>query len=117
MASGDKEFSTRVADRLVAMGPVRPRAMFGGHGLFLDGTMFGLVWRGTLYFKVGAANKGDYDAAGSEPFAYMRGNERIEMSYSTLPDDVFANSATLTAWAERALDVARASRRKSKKRR
>ena len=81
------------------MGPVRPRAMFGGHGLFLDGTMFGLVWRGTLYFKVGDANKGDYDAAGSQPFAYLRGSERVEMSYCTLPDDVLSDSAVLTAWA------------------
>ena len=111
MANDDRAYGARLADRLVAMGPVVARRMFGGTGLFLDGTMFGLVWRGDVYFKVGPANRPDYNRAGSRPFAYMRGDRRIEMSYATVPDEVLADGAALTDWGERALSVARAKKR------
>jgi DNA transformation protein and related proteins len=112
MAKDDAELGARIADRLVAMGPVAARRMFGGTGLFLDGTMFGLVWRGAVYFKVGPANRAQYVAAASEPFAYMRGARRIEMSYATVPDAVLADGAQLADWGERALAVARAKKRR-----
>jgi DNA transformation protein and related proteins len=111
MASDDREYGARIADRLVAMGPVRARRMFGGTGLFLDGTMFGLVWRGAVYFKIGPDNRETYDRAGSQPFAYMRGERRIEMSYATVPDAVLGDGAMLAEWGERALAVARAGKR------
>ena len=38
-------------DILEPLGPVRAKRMFGGAGLFLDGTMFGLIIDDILYFK------------------------------------------------------------------
>lgn len=112
MAKQDAEHGARIARRLVAMGPVEARRMFGGTGLFLDGTMFGLVWRGEVYFKVGPENRDGYAGAGSRPFAYMRGERRVEMSYATVPDAVLDDGAALAEWGERALAVARAKKRK-----
>jgi DNA transformation protein len=114
MARSERDFPARVADRLVALGPVRPRAMFSGHGIFLDDVMFGLIVRDTLYFKVGEDNRGDYEQARAKPFSYMRGARRVAMSYMTVPDAVWEDSATLARWAERSLAVARAKRRKRK---
>jgi DNA transformation protein len=112
MAPGDNEMAETIADRLVAMGPVRARRMFGGHGVFLDGVMFGIVWRGTLYFKTGDANRADYEKAGSAFFTYDRGPRRVSMSYMTVPDKVLGNGATLARWGEKALAVARARKGK-----
>ena len=112
MARGDSDFADRIADRLVAMGPVRARRMFGGHGIFLDGTMFGIVWRDRLYFKTGEANRKDYEKAGSKFFTYDRGPKRVSMSYMTVPDKVQANGATLARWGEKALAVALEKKRK-----
>jgi len=117
MADGDREVAQGTADRLVAMGPVVAKHMFGGYGLFLDGTMFGLVWRGTVYFKVGEANRAEYRAARARPFAYQRGEDTVEMSYSTVPKKVLADSKTLTAWARRSLGVARKARARPRRRR
>jgi DNA transformation protein len=115
MADGDKDIAQGTADRLVALGPVFAKHMFGGYGLFLDGTMFGLVWRGTLYFKVGEANRAEYTRARAEPFAYLRGKERVEMSYATVPKKVLADGALLAEWAGRALAAARAPKRRKRR--
>ena len=115
MADGDKEYAAEIADRLVALGPVRARRMFGGHGIFLDGTMFGLVWRGALYFKVGEANRAEYERAHAAPFAYLRGPTRIEMSYAAVPKTVLTDPALLAEWGERALAVARTPKRKKRR--
>ena len=34
------------------LGGVRSRAMFGGHGIFHDGVMIGLITSGVFYLKV-----------------------------------------------------------------
>ena len=114
MAGRADELAQAIADRLVAMGPVRARAMFSGHGLFLDDVMFGLIVRGTLYFKVGETNRGDYDEARSKPFSYVRGTRRIAMSYMTVPDAALGDGAVLAAWGERALTVARTAKKKKR---
>lgn len=114
MAHGDNDFANRIADRLVAMGPVRARRMFGGHGIFLDGTMFGLVWRDQLYFKTSDSNRKDYEKAGSQFFTYDRGTKRVSMSYMTVPDKALEDGAMLARWGEKALAVAR--ERKKRKR-
>lgn len=117
MARGDSDLPETIADRLVALGPVVARRMFGGHGIFLDGVMFGLVWRGTLYFKTGESNRADYEKAGSRFFTYDRGAKRVSMSYMTVPDTALRNGAVLTQWGERAYAVARAAKAKPGKRR
>ncbi len=43
--SGRSKFVERALARLLPMGPVRARAMFGGWGLFLDDVMFALIAR------------------------------------------------------------------------
>jgi DNA transformation protein len=117
MARGDNDVAAAIADRLVAMGPVRARRMFGGHGIFLDGVMFGLVWRETVYFKVGDPNRADYEKAGAKFFTYDRGPKRVSMSYMTVPEKVLGDGATLARWGERALAVARAGKAKPRTRR
>jgi DNA transformation protein len=117
MARGDNDFPNEIADRLVALGPVRARRMFGGHGIFLEGTMFGLIVRDTLYFKVGENNRKDYETAGSKPFSYVRGTRRVSLSYMAVPEPALNDGAALTRWGERAYAAARAGKTKSRKRR
>ena len=47
-----KEFVEHIVDLSQVIGPVYSKRMFGGHGIFLDGIMFGLVFRDTFYLKV-----------------------------------------------------------------
>ena len=116
MAARDRDFAASVADRLVALGPVRARGMFGGQGIMLDNVMFGLVWRGTLYFKTGDGNRAEYVKARMKPFAYMRGRKRVETSHMEVPKKVQANPGLFAEWGERALAVAREKKKKARKR-
>ncbi len=106
MAS-DKEFADEVAGRLLLVGPVAARRMFGGFGVFLDGVMFGLIGFNELHFKVDDGNRADYEAAGMQPFTYQGRDRPVRMSYWRVPDAVFDDPETLAAWAGKALDAAR----------
>jgi DNA transformation protein len=98
----------RALGLLLPLGDVRPRAMFGGWGLYLDGVMFALIAYETLYLKVDARTKAAFAAAGGAPFEYEReGRKPVEMSYWTLPDEHMAESGALLPWAELAVAAAR----------
>lgn len=103
------EFRDHVLDLLSPLGPVAARRMFGGGGLFLDGTMFCLIADDVLYMKVDEVNRGDFGAAGMPPFEYERGGKSIAMSYFEVPPDVMEDSDQLVAWARLAWEAARRS--------
>lgn len=45
-------FVKNILDMLNDLGDVRSRAMFGGHGIYHDGVMIGLIASGVFYLKV-----------------------------------------------------------------
>ncbi len=101
------EFRDLIVERLARLGAVAIRPMFGGAGVFCGDIMFGLVDNDVLYFRVDDGNRGEFLAAGSEPFTYARGGkQRIAMSYYRAPDHLLDDDAQLLAWAERALAAA-----------
>lgn len=109
---GDSEFIEHLTDLLRRWGPVGARRMFGGHGLFRGGLMFGLVSNETLYMKTDAGNRPDYEAAGMEPFRYQRAGKTVALSFHEVPADLLEAGDALTPWAERAYEAAlRSSRR------
>lgn len=111
-----------IADRTVAaltpLGPVRARAMFGGHGIYLDDVMFGLTADDKLWLKVDDENRDGFLAAGGESFTYRRDTaaKPITMSYVSVPDHVWSDSHGLMDWAEQALAAARRNQKKKRSR-
>jgi len=115
MAS-DPAFRDEVTARLIPMGPVEGKRMFGGFGIFLDGRMFGLIARDELYFKVDDANRPAYEAAGSGPFTYERKGKPASLNYWRVPDVVYEDPSSLISWAGDAHAVAmRSAAKKPKK--
>ena len=43
------EYVSYIVELMQSIGPVYAKRMFGGHGIFLDSLMFGLITDGTLY--------------------------------------------------------------------
>ncbi len=104
------DFSSFVAEQLAVVGPVRVRRMFGGYGIFLDGMMFALIADDVLFFKADDTTKNRYEAEGLEPFTYeAKGGKRAVMSYWRAPERVFDDPDEMRAWAEAAVQVARAA--------
>lgn len=107
----------RALGLLLPLGDVRPRAMFGGWGLYLDGVMFALIAGETLYLKTDAETKPGFAEAGGIPFTYAReGRKPVEMSFWTLPASQMAESGALLPWAERAVAAARRNAAKKRNR-
>ena len=102
-----------VQDLLAGVRGVRARAMFGGHGLYKEDQIFGIIVDDQLFFKVGDANRKDYEAAGSQPFTYQVRNrkKRTSMSYWEVPASVMDDREALAEWMERSVAVARRIRR------
>lgn len=93
-------------EALAPLGGVAARRMFGGHGLFRQGLMFGLVLRDTPYFKADAETVPDYAAAGCGPFLYRRQGQEVALGYWQVPAAVLDEPEALCRWARAAWAVA-----------
>jgi DNA transformation protein and related proteins len=115
MAGRDSEFVSYVVESLQPLGPVSPRRMFGGHGIYLHGTMFALIADETLYFKVDDGNRSAYEAAGLEAFTYTDQGRRIRMPYHEAPSEGVDDPEVLCAWARAAYAAALRARKPTKR--
>jgi TfoX/Sxy family transcriptional regulator of competence genes len=102
-----------VLARLAGLPGLRSKGMFGGYGLWAeDGLFFGIVDDGHLYLRVDADTRRRYEQRGGTGFDWSGGREPPSETYFAVPDDVYADPATLLAWAEDAVDAARAAKRR-----
>jgi DNA transformation protein len=93
------EFARHAVEMLSAVGPVVPRRMFGGYGLYCDGVMFGLIADDVLYLKADGANRAEFERAGCAPFVYGTKPRRTAMSYYRAPDEVIESRELAARWA------------------
>lgn len=100
------EFRDYVLEMLEPLGGVTARAMFGGAALYRDGTVFALIADEVLYFKVDAANRPDYEAAGTGPFRPYEG-KAFAMPYWEVPAEVLEDPQAIRGWAIKAWEAGR----------
>ena len=111
----EKEFVSYVIDLMQSVGPVYAKAMFGGHGIYLEGLMFGLIANNTLYLKVDKELESEFVDSGLEPFTYNRQGKEFKMSYFQAPEDALEDSELMNLWANKAYGAAlRAASKKRK---
>ena len=101
------DFIRHLLDLLEGLGGVSARRMFGAHGLFRDGLMFGLVADDTLYLRVDDRTRAEYEARGLSPFCYRRMGKTIALGYCMAPEEALEDSEVLAAWARQACGAAR----------
>jgi DNA transformation protein and related proteins len=112
------EFVDFVKDQMARLGPVVSRRMFSGAGLYLDGVIFALILRDTLYFKVDDGNRAAYEAEGLSPFSYQVKGRTVEIgSYRRAPERLFHESDDKVDWARAAVAAGRRAEAKKKRRR
>jgi DNA transformation protein and related proteins len=111
------QFVAFVVESLRPLGPVSARRMFGGHGVFLDGVMFGLIADDQLYLKVDGENRAAYEAEDLPPFTFAGKGRLVETSYRAAPSEGFDDPEVLCDWAREAYAAAlRAAGRKARRR-
>ena len=93
---------------------IRGRSMFGGVGIYSGEVFFALIAGDTLYFKVDESNRPDFEASGMGPFRPY-GDDGETMQYYRVPDDLLEDSEVLGQWAEKAINVARWAKGRSRR--
>lgn len=88
------------------IGPIAAKRMFGGHGLYYDGLMFGLVSDGRCYLKADAVTLPRFEAQGCEPFSYRSGEKTVVMRhYLSLPAQCLESPGEMEPWAREAVEA------------
>jgi len=95
-----------IHEHLAPLGGISLRRMFGSQGVFSHGTMFGLLHRDTLYLRADDHNRPAYEAAGSEPFTYLRAGQPTSLAYWSLPEHLLDEPDEFRRWARDALAAA-----------
>ncbi len=101
--SAESSFVAFVQELFAPLGRVSVRRMFSGHGLFLDGTMFGLVFKEQLHLKVDAQSRPQFEASGLPPFTYARQGRVVALSFYRAPDSVFDEPDQALFWGRLAM--------------
>jgi DNA transformation protein len=97
-------------DHLAPIGQPQGRAMFSGHGLYLDGLFIGIIADETLYLKADELSQPAFAAAGMAPFTYSSRGRRIALSFWEAPADVIEDPQELWRWAREAVRAASRAR-------
>jgi DNA transformation protein len=106
MAS-DPSFVAFAVDLVSLVGPVTVRSMFGGHGLYAEGTMFGLLDDGELFLKSDDESRQRFVDAGCRRWVYVNKKVRMENTgYFRPPDDAHEDPEAMLPWARLALEAA-----------
>lgn len=110
MATPGDDFAAHCVELLQPLGAARAKRMFGGHGLYLDDLMVGLIAQEQLYLKTDAQTLPQWQAAGGRPFVYESRRDgtvkTAAMSYWTPPEEAIESPALMRPWARLALEAA-----------
>ena len=101
-----REYLDYLHDLFSAFAPITTRAMFGGHGVYRDGVILGIVIDEVLYLKVDAQARAAFEAEGCEPFVYESRGKSVPMSYWTVPEAALDSPQEFRPWAQRAWEAA-----------
>jgi DNA transformation protein len=93
-------------DLFADFGAVSARPMFGGHGIYREDVLIGIVLDETLYLKVDAQSRPAFEAAGCIPCVYTRQRTPITMSYWSVPEAAMDSAQAMLPWARLAHDAA-----------
>ncbi len=95
-----------IGDQLVELPSMCARAMFGGFGIYREGTIVGIVVDDELYLKVDETNRAEFEAMGSSPFCYTKKDKKkTTMSYWKVPSEVLENREKLVALVEQSHEI------------
>lgn len=95
-------------EALDGVGFVRGGRMFGGVGVYFDGTFFAIITGGTIYLKTSEGMRARFEAERSQPFSYQTKTGRTQLtSYWRLPERLLDEVDELRDWARASIDAAR----------
>jgi len=98
------EFVDTLLEKLARFGDPSARFMFGGWGIYLDGTIMAIVADEALYLKADDATLAEFERAGSTPFKPYPDKDAT-MSYFEAPADIFDDDNEFENWIRLAVEA------------
>jgi DNA transformation protein len=102
-----KGFVEFAVELLGNVGPVRSRAMFGGHGIYCGDRMIGLVDDDEIFLKTDPETRPRFEEAGCRQWVYTGGRKETRTSYFRPPDEAHESPEAMEPWGRLALEAAR----------
>ncbi len=94
------EAAEEFVSRIKPLGDLSSKKMFGGYGVFEDGTMFALVnSKSQVFLKVNDSNRSRFEEAGS--------GSHSKMPYFQIPNYVIQDDESLFEWAGEAIRLSK----------
>jgi len=91
-------------DRLRRLPELEIRRMFGGAGIYAEGTMFGILHGSRVFLKTNESTRVPFIEFGMKAFRPRRG--AVLKNYYEVPADILDDEAELLSWARQALAIA-----------
>jgi DNA transformation protein len=101
------DFVAWALDLLAPLGGVTARAMFGGHGLYAEGVMFGLLDDDELFLKADEEAQPVFLAAGCRQWTWPGPKGPMAGGYWRPPDEAHEDPEAMLPWARLGLEAAR----------
>ncbi len=96
MKSASVEVTTSLLEKLSNIENISSKKMFGGHGIFHDNKMFGMVdSKGEIFLKANDELKIEYLNIGAI--------QHTRMPYFSLPQNILDNDQKLENWANKSI--------------
>lgn len=102
-------------EQLAPLGEITARAMFGGHTLYCNGTVFALVAANVLYLKADDENRSRFDARKLRAFKPFPDRDEV-MSYFEAPPEIFEDPEAMHDWVGGSIEAGVRAARKKKSR-
>lgn len=100
------DFIAYVQELFGEFGTVSARAMFGGHGLYFEGVLIGIVIEDGVYLKVDTQTQALFEQEGCQPYVYQHTAKPLTMSYWSVPDAAMDSPQAMLPWARLAYEAA-----------
>ena len=101
------DFIAHVLELMRPSGRASARAMFGGHGMYVDGLIVGIVVEDVLYLKTDDETRPAYARRELTPFSYTTKEGRAHaMSYHRAPDEAVEGLEAMREWLRPAIGAA-----------
>jgi DNA transformation protein len=100
-------FVAFAVELLSRVGPVRARAMFGGHGVYCGDLMIGLVDDDELFLKTDGESRPRFEEVGCRQWVFTGGGKEMRSSYFRPPDEAHESPEDMEPWGWLALEAAR----------
>ncbi|MBN8828053.1 MAG: TfoX/Sxy family protein [Sphingobacteriia bacterium] len=107
-----KEYVNYIIELLSPFGSITARAMFGGHSIYKNSVIIGLIIDDELYFKTNLTTEKNYEKYDSEPFTYDGKDKKVKMPYWKVPIEIMEDQDLLQIWLDKAYEVSINSKKK-----